>query len=257
MDESLSVVRNCPIKVFSASGGGQSSRYFYPFKLESVTNSSESVRETCLDYVIDSGISDPSITNKEVLETAIERNATYVIPKDYLHDQKRTTESVREFLELYEDSECSAKPLIPLQPPHDEHYKELSGFSHYALGGIKNEPPAEQIAAIERFREVAGSNVYVHALGMGGSLAFIRAVRSNPRLIDSVDLTTHEMATVNNKLPDKTWEQRRFRLPQGENSTAVRAGFAKAVLMNLNYMLSNECNDELFNQLEAEAALSW
>ena len=256
-NEQAKLIKNCPIKVFSASGGGQSSRYFYPYKLESVTNSSESVQETCLEYIVDSGITDSTVTNEEVIETAIKRNASYVIPKDYLHEQDRTTESVHEFLAIYEESQCSAKPLIPLQPPHDRHYKELSEFSHYALGGIKNESPTAQINAIERFRDVAGTNVYVHALGLGGSLSFIRAVRENPRLVDSVDLSTHEMATLSNRLPDKTWVQQRFQFPQGTNSTTVRAGYAQAVILQLNYMLSSDCDDEILSEQRAEAALSW
>jgi hypothetical protein len=256
-DERMEIIRNCPIKVFSACGGGQSSRYFYPYKLESVTNSSADVRSSCLEYIVDSGISDPTVTNEEVIETATELNASCVIPKDYPHERARTTKSVREFLALYEESDCSAKPLIPLQPPHDEHYEALSEFSHYALGGLKNESPATQINAVERFREVAGPNVYVHALGFGGSLTFIKTVRENPRLVDSVDLSTHEMATLNNRLPDKTWEQHPFQFPQGNDSTTVRAAYAQAVLLQLNYMLSPDCEDKILNDSQGQPALSW
>lgn len=250
------IINASPVKVFSASGGGQSSRYHYPYKLESVPNSSESVRDTCREYIVDSGIIDPTVTNDEILNMAARRNATYVVPKDYLYNQPATTESVYDFLDRYEQHDCQAKPLIPLQPPHAGHYDELNEFSHYALGGLKNESPSAQVDALESFREIADDE-YVHALGFGGSLKFVKAVRENPELVDSVDLSTHEMAVMNDRLPDKTWEQQSFEFPRGEESTTVRAAFASSVLLELNYMLSPLCDDEVVSDPEVQSPLAW
>ena len=254
--ETRKIINHCPIKVFSASGGGQSSRYHYPYKLVSVPNSTGAVCNTCTELIVDSGISDSSVTNSEVLDMAAERNATYVVPKDYLHDRRRTTESVRRFLALYEDHECTAQPLIPLQPPHDEHYEVLDGFSHYALGGIKGKSPTDQVEALESFDQASGDE-YVHALGLGGSLDFVKAIRDNPDLVDSVDLSTHETAATNDRLPDKTWKQQSFAFPRGESSTTVRAAFAHAVLLELNYMLSPLCHDNVLSEPEVQSPLSW
>jgi len=107
----------------------------YPNKLQKPSTVGSRVRDTADSYILDSGIGD-DVSNAEVLELAEQHDADYVIGKDYLHDQDATTESVNEFLELHALQDVDATPMIPLQPPHHEHYHDLPGHSHYVLGGM-------------------------------------------------------------------------------------------------------------------------
>lgn len=198
---------------------------------------------------MDSAIGDAAVGNQEVLDKAHKLNTDYVIPADTLHNQTATTQAVREFMDLYDQHECRAKPFVPLQPPYHEHYRELDGYSHYVLGGIAQSDPDEQLKEIRRFRSEAGSGVYAHGLGLGASLTLIRELRDNPRLLDSLDLSTPEQVIRGEKLPDKSWDQRDFEYPTGKDSSTVRAAFASAVVLQLNYMLSPMCSD---NMLESE-----
>lgn len=239
--ERMKVVSHCPVKVFVAS---YIPRYWYPYRLQHAGKARPWVKDESLEVIIDSAIMEDDIGNAETLEKAHELNADYVIPNDTLHDQGATTDAVHEFVEQYRDHPCRATPLIPLQPPYGEHYRELDGFSHYVLAGIAAAPPKEQLREIRRFRDAAGPNVYAHGLGLGASLTIIRALRDEPGMLDSFDLSTPEKVIRGEKLPDKSWQQRHFAYPTGEDSSTVRAAFAHAVVMQLNYMLGPFCSDE-------------
>lgn len=241
MQERLKVVSHCPVKVFIAS---YIPRYWYPYRLQHAEKARDWAKDESLEVIMDSAIGDAAVDNETVLDRATEINADFVIPADTLHDQEQTTEAVRDFMRQYEGHECRAKPLVPLQPPYDEHYDELAGFSHYTLGGIAAADPEEQLREIHRFRDAAGYGVYAHGLGLGASLTLIRALRSEPRLLDSLDLSTPEKVIRGEKLPDKSWQQREFAYPTGEDSSTVRAAYASAVVLQLNYMLGPMCSDD-------------
>lgn len=230
----MKIVANSPVRVFIAS---YIPRYWYPYRLQHAENARDWARDESLELIIDSAIGDADIGNEETLDRAYELNADYVIPNDTLQDQQRTTEAVREFVNLYEDHPCRATPLITLQPPYDQHYRDLAGWSHYVLGGIALADPDDQLAAIRRFREAAGYDVYAHGLGLGASVRLVRALRDDPRLLDSFDLSTPEQVVKGEKLPDESWKQREHHYPRGQDSSTVRAAFASAVALQLNYML--------------------
>lgn len=240
--ERLKIISHAPVKVYLAS---YIPRYWYPYRLQHAGKARDWVQDESLETIMDSGISDEDIGNEEVLDRAHEVNADYVIPADVLGDQGATTRAVREFMRLYERHDCRAKPLIPLQPPYPEHYRELSGHSHYVLGGIALSPPSDQLAAIREFRDEAGYGVYAHGLGLGASLELVKALREEPRLLDSFDLSTNEQVVKGEKIPDKSWIQHEFKYPRGENSSTVRAQYAQAVALQLNYMLGPFCEDEV------------
>lgn len=246
MRERMKVVSHCPMKVFVAS---YIPRYWYPYRLQHAEKARDWVKDESLEVIMDSAIGDAAVDNAAVLDRAATVNADYVIPADTLHDQDATTEAVHEFMRLYEGHECRAKPLVPLQPPYDEHYQDLDGFSHYVLGGIATADPEEQLREVRRFRDAAGYGVYAHGLGLGASLTLIRALREAPRLLDSLDLSTPEKVIRGEKLPDRSWTQQEFHYPTGENSSTVRAAYASAVVLQLNYMLGPFCSDDL---LESE-----
>lgn len=190
----------------------------YPCKLQKPSTVNNRVRETADSFIFDSGIGD-DVSNKEVLDMAHEYEADYVVAKDYLHEQDATTESVKQFMELYSDHKCEAKPLIPLQPPYDEHYQDLSGYQRYVLGGmaVDTVDTAQQIAWIRDFRRVA-PDVYAHGLGVGGGIEFVQKVAPTD-LLDSIDCSTPEQAAQFGSVLDSRLRQNQVRVMSGEGAS--------------------------------------
>lgn len=182
----------------------------YPFKLQKPSTVNQRVRDTAELFIMDSGIGD-DVSNAEVLDLAHEYDAEFVIAKDYLHDQPRTTDSVREFMDLYADHECEAWPLVPLQPPYDEHYQQLSEFGWYVLGGMAMEDidAQQQLEWIRDFRTVA-PGAFAHGLGVGGGFEFVRRA-AGENLLDSVDCSTPEQAAMFGKVLDRNLRQKSIR----------------------------------------------
>lgn len=234
---------------------GDNYRHFYPYRLQRPKKANWKRREMCTEYILDSGLGNEDVTNEGLLDLAHELQATYVVPKDYLHDQERTTESVREFMELYEDHPCVSEPLVPLQPPHDEHHEVLSGFRAYAIGGVKDEADSDKIAAARRMRDVAG-NAYLHGFGFGPTEEMLRTVRENPDLLDSMDSSTLETNLKFDKIQDANHTVHDFKMPRGNRPAAVYGSFISSSLMLVNYMITPLCNNEEFEQL-ATSAMEW
>lgn len=191
----------------------------YPYKLQKPSTITPRVRDTAESFIMDSGIGD-DVSNREVIELAIEHDADYVVAKDYLHDQDRTTESVREFINIFSEYVCDITPLIPLQPPFHKHYQELEGFDHYVLGGMAgNDVDTQtQLRWIREFRNVA-PDVYAHGLGVGGCLKFVRECAAAD-LLDSVDCSTPEQAAIRGCVVGEDLRQREvMAFPGGEGRT--------------------------------------
>jgi len=209
MSERLRVISRCPVKVFVAS---YIPRYWYPYRLQHAGKARDWAKDESLEVILDSAIMEEDIGNRETLDRAHEVGADYVIPNDTLHDQEATTDAVRAFADLYEEHPCSATPLIPLQPPYDEHYRELDQFSHYVLGGmaVPEVGTAEQIRHIRAFGNVVHDGAYVHALGVGGGRKFVKTV-APLEILDSVDCATPEIAAANGCVIDADLKQREVR----------------------------------------------
>lgn len=214
--------------------------------------------------MLDSGFDNAdTTTNADLIDTAEKYTPTYIIPNDVIGDPEATAEKVADFLEQARAANITATPFVPIQPPHREHYRlleaeypEQARHSHFCLGGMRDWEPEQQVEAIRNFREAAGWNCHVHALGLGGSLTLIQAFRDTPQLLDSLDLSTADRCTTSGKLPDKTWEPREFKLPQGESMTTVQGTFVEAVVLQLSYMLSPLCDDSLLQEQYAQTTLA-
>lgn len=191
----------------------------YPYKLQKPSTANDRVRETADVYIYDSGIGDDT-TNAEVLDGATAFDADYVVAKDYLHDQDRTTDSVREFRGLYRGHECDATIMVPLQPPHADHYHDLPGASHYVLGGMATDDVTfrEQRRWIREFDRVVHDDAYVHALGVGGGKEFIREF-AGTGILDSVDCATPELAASFGAVVDADLRQQEVRRYNGEGAS--------------------------------------
>jgi len=188
----------------------------YPWILQKPSTVNERVRSTAEEFIMDSGIGDEQ-TNQEVLDLAHEYQADWVVAKDYLHDQDATTESVTEFMQAYQSHECDATPLIPLQPPHSEHYEKLKGYTHYVLGGmaVDDVSTSQAIAYIRDAAKVMPDDAYIHALGVGGGIEFIKSIAGSG-WIDSVDCSTPEMAAMFGRVLDAQLRQKPVRIASGE-----------------------------------------
>lgn len=222
-DYDLDRVDRCPIDIYVASN----MPYPYPYKLGKPANQTPKIRDSSTTWIQDSGIGDDT-TNADVLELAAEYDADFVVPCDELHDQPATTDAVHEFLELYDDSDVRATPLIALQPPYPEHYRELSDFGAYCLGGMAFDySPREQVELIAEFRRAAGPEPYVHALGVGGSMTFVRYVANNPNAVQSVDCSTPEQAAINGSVIDAQLKQKGISILNGDGSSRGRYSLAE------------------------------
>lgn len=191
----------------------------YPHKLQKPSTVNAAVRDTADSFIMDSGIGDDT-TNEQVLDLAHKYDADYVIAKDYLHDQDRTAESVHEFFDLYPDHPCDATPMVPLQPPFENHLTMwgLEGFDHYVLGGLVDYGWWEQLPWIRGFREKAGWDVYAHGLGVGGGIEFVSRV-AKTGLLDSIDCSTPEQAATFGSVLGTDLEQIQVRVGNGEGSS--------------------------------------
>ena len=196
----------------------------YPRKLQKPSTVNDRVRDTAKSFIMDSGIGD-DVSTEEVLDLAHNYDADYVVAKDELHDFEATTENVKRFFELYEQHECDAQPMIPVQcnPAtdrwHADHLPQLPEYSHYVLGGmaVDEVSTSDQIPAIKKFRDAVGSDVYVHGLGVGGSMEFVSKVAGKGWL-DSVDCSTPEMAGQFGCIMDQRLRQKEMRVMSGDGA---------------------------------------
>lgn len=190
----------------------------YPRKLQKPSTVNDAVRDSASSFIFDSGIGD-DVSNDEVLDLAHDYDADYVIAKDYLHNIPRTTESVREFFELYDDHPCTATPMVPLQPPHSDHYHDLQGHSHYVLGGMATEDTDadDAIRWIRDAAQVIPDDAHIHALGVGGGKQ-IASTLAGTGVVDSIDCSTPELAASYGCILDAQLRQREIRIHSGEGA---------------------------------------
>lgn len=229
-------------------------RYHYPWKLCHVGYISETQRQQCYTLYMDSDKSDPSVTNEHIHEKAVAHNVDVVIPKDYLGDRYETHESMKQFHRLtQQESIPGCRTYAVLQPPFGQVYSEFeefySQFNHFALGGLQGLSPLEQISQIKRFHQVSHDNITVHGFGVGTDQAIIKACREEDRFLDSLDIGTPELSAANHNILDARMSQFDFKYGQGDDVSTVRAGYTKAMLIMLNYVLGPLVNEEFINEL--------
>lgn len=223
-------VDKCPIDVYVASN----MPYKYPYKLVKPSHVAPQIVDSCETLIMDSGIGNDELDNTDVLDLAAKYDADMVVGKDYLHDQDRTTASINEFLDAWDDHGCRATPLIPLQPPHHTHYTELSGRYHYLLGGMAFGWDTNKIIdAITKFRNRVGSEPYVHLLGVGANPKLMDFLARNPGMVQSIDCSTPEQCAINGEIYDTTLQRRQYQIRTGEGSRAVRSDLSRHLALTL------------------------
>jgi len=208
--------------------------YEYPYKLVKPAHVSRGIADSAETLIMDSGIKNDDVSNSDVLDLAATYNADMVVAKDYLHEQDRTTNSIQQFLDQWEQHSCRATPLIPLQPPHHEHYREIDGQYHYLLGGMAFGWETPQIIdAVQKFRDEAGSGPYLHLLGVGANGKLMDFLARNPGMVQSIDCSTPEQCAINSKIYDTSLEQQSYAIRTGEGSRQVRSDLANHLALTL------------------------
>ncbi|WP_353635519.1 hypothetical protein ABSL23_15855 (plasmid) [Halobacterium sp. NMX12-1] len=157
----------------------------------------------------------------------------------------------------YPKSEREREQYLAGRANYSLTYDLVDAAGGVAVGGLLALDVDERIAALREVRKNVGRDVHVHALGLGTDLRVIKAVRESPGLIDSLDVSTFELAPGNNKLPDRTWTQQRHMMPAGTDVTTVRSQYAVAVATQFAHMLSPElCRDDVledaFEELDSQ-----
>jgi hypothetical protein len=236
------LIRSVPVDVYI---GSNMATYWYPYRCQDVGHAWQRVRWTAnWGYILDSDYDDDDVTNAQIIETALEVDPHFVVPKDYPGDPRRTFHSTVDFLDQWDDVDHPAKVLIPLQPPYEESYRAVDQYDYYALGGLKPLAPNEQVEHLKRADAVMDADDYVHAFGLGACRDVVDALRTDPDLVDSLDLSTPERMAKNQTWPDRDWTQAQSYVCRGEMSTIVRGVIALGIAMRLNYELSPLPNEE-------------
>jgi len=234
----------CPLRIYAAS----SLKHPWPYRLQNAAECYPASFWRSQDRVLDSAIGE-DLSNGDVLRHAIERRATAVVAKDYLHDQQATTESIREFIRLH-DPDVHPRAYIPLQPPYDEHVAEVyplieeSPLSHrYMLGGLANASPEERIDGMLAFRAEIGDGPVAHGLGWGLDDELVATLREEPSLLDSVDNSSPSQAVQNDQVLDKHWRAKPCRHVDGHYQNAVGGAFEFAMLVQATHRLTDYNDD--------------
>lgn len=173
------------------------SRAYYPHRLEQVHEIPDSATShpQCHRYIVDSSYKDPTINNEDALNTANRVDAQAVILADQEGAMQQTIESVLTGLDMAEGHPFDGDIIIPLQAPHDGCYRKLrnAGVSAdhiYAIGGYRSESDANKIEAAKAVQAEADDHVRLHGLGFGVTDQMACRIRSEPELLESVDVST-------------------------------------------------------------------
>lgn len=262
MEENIKHVNNLSqdavVDIYLSGGNG---RIYWPNRLQPAKrgDSTPSVRESCQQYMLDSGFKDGGVSMEQLIEMTYERQPEYVIPNDTVNTPdvamrtavEETAEKVAAFLDKIDEAAFPATLLIPLQPPHDfhyaylhEHYPRQVRRGHFALGGMKNKTPEEQIAHIKQFRRVAGYDAYVHGFGLGASRQLIEELRENPALLDSVDFSTPQIHSRSGRIAGHARIPMYIGTATGENLSTTTAKLIGAELTEIARMLDPTLDDE-------------
>lgn len=122
----------------------------------------------------------------------------------------------------------------------------LEKFDGVAIGGLRGLSVEETIETLLRVDDYLDDDKHIHALAPGTDMSVLKVLRDRPDLVDSLDISTPEMAAKNQKMPDNTWTQQKVPMPRGKDVSTLKAMRALEIILMLNYMLSPLCRDDDF-----------
>lgn len=265
------IVEECPIDIY---GSSINPRWSYEYKLMSYWEARKSVAGSTDTIMIDSGFRKEGDMD-EILEACRKVNADWFIPPDitpFFDEYDEITPEERamdiwRYGRQWEQSDVDAKMLMPLHRPVGKHLDALETFqppgSNRTMNllkrydgvavGLKGIDVDERIEILIEINSRIPFDSHVHGLSPGTDMKMMAHLRENPHMIDSLDVSTPESAPANNKIPDNKWTQHRFRddperswFPTGDDVSTLRALESARIMLQLNYMLSDLCDDSEF-----------
>jgi len=274
------IIDACPIDVYCSS---VSQAWAWPWKLTSYYEAAPAAERTCETLMVDSGVrawGSPT----EVLNAAGKLDAEWVFATDVtgMESPSRDAHNSREypapedhggvfdaalvgierFIELAGEIGCLGKVILPIQPPYIEFLDAcaergwLDAVDYIAIGGLLNVGAVDdRIDALRNVREYVGTDMRIHALAPSAHPALLWELREQPGLVDSIDLSTPEVAPSNNQLPDVTWRQARNKQIQGqhtfaygEGASTIRAAASEMLSLQLAQMLSPLTSERTYRE---------
>jgi len=166
-------------------------RIYWPWRMEPPKEATQSYRDACERYVIDSDPQDDAVTATDVLDTACRVDAEVASLQDVYQDKDATVDALLRGLEVADDHAFDGTLLLPLQAPYDECYVELGEpDGHWlGIGGLKGGSDAARIDAAQTVRRIA-PDAHLHGFGWGPTEDLAAAIRATPSLLDSMDYST-------------------------------------------------------------------
>lgn len=145
------IVSDAHVRVFASTNTAMME---YPYILGHPDECSPTLSSMADEYVMDSKITDTSVTNDDVLRRAEDIGADVVTPADEMYEPDLTTDRIVDLLTQLSEMDYDPTVMLPLQPSengeestHVDHYYELCGvladhgfdIKDYRLsvGGIK------------------------------------------------------------------------------------------------------------------------
>lgn len=183
------LVEGAHVEVYLSAVDG--ARLYWPWRMQPPSEASETYRNSCERYIIDSDPLDDSVTTRDVLDCADRLDAEVASLQDVYHDKETTVDSLLDGLALTDDHAFDGDLLLPLQAPYVECWKGIGEPTDHLLGigGLKDGRPTARRQAAEHLRAAVGEDVWIHGFGWGPrSLA--ETIRDRPGLIDSLDYST-------------------------------------------------------------------
>jgi len=263
------IVESCPFNIYASS---INPRWSYEFKLMSYWEARTSVAGSTDTIMIDSGYRKEG-NMEEILEACRKVDADWFLPPDVTphfdeYDEITPEERAQRLCRYgyqWEQSDVDAKMLIPLHSPIDGHldvledYGLLRRYDGVAVG-LKKAPVEKRKEMLMTINIRTPQDMYIHALSPGTEMEMMAFLRENDHLLDSLDVSTPESAPANNKIPDNRWKQHRFRddperswFPTGTDISTLRALESARIMLQLNYMLSDLCDDSEFRSTLEES----
>lgn len=279
LKERQHVIESCPIDVYCS---GINPRFGYTHRLMSYNEARSSVAEAAGTVMIDSGYRQYG-EMKRLLEAVEKVDADYFILPDitpyfYCYEDIEPENRVLEYarhLKRYDRKDLECNVLVPLHKPFEEsveamldpdlvagednYIPEGQSLLEYADGvaiGLKEMPVPDRIRTLEMINTRIPEHKHVHALSPGTEMEMLAFLRENPHMVDSIDVSTPENAPGSNKIPDARWNQHMAKhhkeghswFPTGTDVSTLRAVASSRIALQLNYMLSDLCDDSEFSE---------
>jgi hypothetical protein len=195
-------------------------RIYWPCRMQPPKEASDTYRNACERYVIDSDPLDDAVTTRDVLDCANRLDAEVASLADVYQDKSATVDSLLDGLATADDHAFDGRLLLPLQRPYVECWREIGEpAGHWiGIGGLKDGSDTARIHAATALRDAVGPNAHVHGFGWGVSDDLASAIRDRPGLLDSLDYSSPVQSNV-------------VDLTAGDERMSVTAAYAGARLV--------------------------